>query len=223
MKRSLTLENTVLVTSMLQYKKDNTTQRRRVTRQVIDQPIRQNRFSSEPSKSKSVNSPFGTLNDFTEFLMTINSNCRVFENLELGATSQLFFMFGNNTFGRETRQIWKERQKLERTISEGIVNEAKILGDAAIHEAKEFSKQMAEAIQGAAMHETNAKMYRQLMKMYTQEKFLYKRVNALLREENWKDFSNLAPFIFYLTKAFQAKTLAPTPEEVKSWGVYIEE
>jgi len=92
----------VLVSSMLEYKKDNTKQRRRVIRQVINQPMRQTRFSSEPSKPKSVNSPFGTLNDFKEFLMPINSNCRVFESLELGGTAQLFFMFGNNTFGRET-------------------------------------------------------------------------------------------------------------------------
>jgi len=211
-------EYRVLIPSMIQYKKGKTSRQRRVMRKEIEESFRQHRFSDEPSKPKSVNSPFGTLNDFTVFLMGINSKCRVFEGLELGATANLCFMFNEKEFSTEKRRLKRERKGLEEALSEGILNEGQILGWREKNQAKEFSRQIAETIKNAPMSQTNQEIYKQLMRMYTQEKFLYKRVNALLREENWKDFSNLAPFIFYLAKAFQAKTLAPTPEEIKTWG-----
>jgi len=180
----------VLIPSMIQYQKGETNRQRRVLRQVIDEKFRQDRFSDEPSKPKCVNVPLGARNDFTKFLMAINNQCKAFEALELDVGIE-------------------DRKKLQKIMSQGISKEGKILG--ATTEARELSKQIEEVLQDTSI-------FRQLMQMYTQETFLYKRVNTLLKEENWRELDNLAPYIFYLVKAFEAKTLAPKPEDLKAWS-----
>jgi len=182
----------VSISNMRQYRKEDISRQRRVMRQVIDERFRQERFSDEPSKPKRVNAPLGARNDFSTFLKIVNSNCITYGALELAGGI-------------------KERNQLKKIISQGILKEAKILSAPANQEAKELSKQVEEALQ-------DANMFRQLMQIYTQETFLDKRVNNLLKRENWRGLDNLASYIFLLTKAFEAKTLAPKPEEIKNWG-----
>lgn len=76
-------------------------------------------------------------------------------------------------------------------IMQGIEKEAAGLSETEIREAQLIKKELRNSL-------ILKDFYGALIRSYTQETFLYDRVNKLLRQEDWEGMKNLLPYIYYL-------------------------
>lgn len=89
-------------------------------------------------------------------------------------------------------------------IEQQIEDRVRLICDSIIKGAAETEiKEAEELIQYILSHQLD--INEALIQTYTRESFLYRKLNKLLREEDWQGLSNLLPFLDYLLEALHQK------------------
>lgn len=149
--------------------------------------VRAKRFTGNtgPSNIKTMNEPFGQIDIFFQLMR------------DKLITEHKEHRFPFSIAKRGNIEDLKEAIKL---IIKLIKKDVSQIGEKEANKAEHVINLLEESL----AHENIDSIYANIIKTYTDETFLYKRTNNLLRVEAYESMKNLLPYIIYLLKAMYA-------------------
>jgi len=130
---------------------------------------------------KTINNPFGNVEDFLNFFSRRNSDIKVFADLFLKAEeSNNVNEINNNIIPKLITSIRDESIKIK-----DVNDDLKVLESLFKKNVLSFEE-----------------FFGQILKAYTENTFLYGNLNKYLRNEDWIQFDELLPYAFCLCRAF---------------------
>jgi len=184
-------EHEIVFKDMLQIHKLDPNKQRKIKRGVVNN-LRSKRFVNELRPVVTVNNVFGSLNDFDRFLSTLNNKAEIDTRnakqlsptlSQLGSIGEIALKKIVEEAKKKENQVYEKRiQKIEECIREALYE-----WDGSLMMSDHRDKSIVCAF----------------FKSYTEETFLYKIINRLLREEDWEGLKEWVPYLRILIHGFK--------------------